>query len=191
MSNAAYLIPTGRWGGAPGSCSAHGSACPVRPDQRKHHGRDRGKRGRAMAGQPGGPGPIRPGKPGEGDQGNGNRTCLKTRSSRFPSRVEKRGPRPVCHGRTPSARDHPGGPWPNSSRSSGRAARSLPGNSSGMNDGAACVIVASREKARGNWALSPWSRSWDTPPWGVEPAVMGIGPHLRHSKGSGEDRIDS
>jgi acetyl-CoA C-acetyltransferase len=49
------------------------------------------------------------------------------------------------------------------------------GNSSGMNDGAACVIVASREKAR-ELGLKPLVSIVGYASAGVEPAVMGIGP---------------
>jgi len=49
------------------------------------------------------------------------------------------------------------------------------GNSSGMNDGAACVIVASREKAR-ELGLKPLVSVVGYASMGVEPAVMGIGP---------------
>ncbi|MFO7602151.1 MAG: acetyl-CoA C-acetyltransferase [Candidatus Desulfacyla sp.] len=49
------------------------------------------------------------------------------------------------------------------------------GNSSGMNDGAACVIVASREKAR-ELGLKPLVSVMGYASVGVEPAVMGIGP---------------
>jgi acetyl-CoA C-acetyltransferase len=49
------------------------------------------------------------------------------------------------------------------------------GNSSGMNDGAACVIVASREKAR-DLGLRPLVSIVGYASVGVEPAVMGIGP---------------
>ncbi|MCF8146693.1 MAG: acetyl-CoA C-acetyltransferase [Deltaproteobacteria bacterium] len=49
------------------------------------------------------------------------------------------------------------------------------GNSSGMNDGAACVIVASREKAR-ELGLKPLVSIVGYASMGVEPAVMGIGP---------------
>lgn len=49
------------------------------------------------------------------------------------------------------------------------------GNASGINDGAAAVVVASREKAR-ELGVSPLARvvSWATA--GVEPKYMGIGP---------------
>jgi len=49
------------------------------------------------------------------------------------------------------------------------------GNSSGMNDGAACVIVASREKAE-ELGLTPLVSIVGYASVGVEPAVMGIGP---------------
>jgi len=49
------------------------------------------------------------------------------------------------------------------------------GNSSGMNDGAACVIVASRAKAR-ELGLSPLVSIVGYASVGVEPAVMGVGP---------------
>jgi acetyl-CoA C-acetyltransferase len=49
------------------------------------------------------------------------------------------------------------------------------GNSSGMNDGAAAVIVASREKAR-ELGLKPLVSIVGYASAGVEPAVMGIGP---------------
>jgi acetyl-CoA C-acetyltransferase len=49
------------------------------------------------------------------------------------------------------------------------------GNSSGMNDGAACLIVASREKAQ-TLGLKPLVSIVGYASVGVEPAVMGIGP---------------
>lgn len=49
------------------------------------------------------------------------------------------------------------------------------GNSSGMNDGAACLIVASREKAE-EMGLTPLVSIVGYASVGVEPAVMGIGP---------------
>jgi len=49
------------------------------------------------------------------------------------------------------------------------------GNSSGMNDGAACVMVASREKAQ-ELGLKPLVSIVGYASVGVEPAVMGIGP---------------
>jgi len=49
------------------------------------------------------------------------------------------------------------------------------GNSSGMNDGAACLMVASRDKAR-ELGLTPLVSIVGYASVGVEPAVMGIGP---------------
>jgi len=49
------------------------------------------------------------------------------------------------------------------------------GNSSGMNDGAACMIVASRERAQ-ELGLKPLVSIVGYAAVGVEPAVMGIGP---------------
>jgi len=49
------------------------------------------------------------------------------------------------------------------------------GNSSGMNDGAACVVVASRQKAE-ELGLKPLVSIVGYASVGVEPAVMGIGP---------------
>ncbi|PIX19867.1 MAG: acetyl-CoA C-acyltransferase, partial [Deltaproteobacteria bacterium CG_4_8_14_3_um_filter_51_11] len=49
------------------------------------------------------------------------------------------------------------------------------GNSSGMNDGAACLIIASREKAA-ELGLRPLASIVGYASVGVEPAVMGIGP---------------
>jgi len=49
------------------------------------------------------------------------------------------------------------------------------GNSSGMNDGAACVIVVSRQKAE-DLGLEPLVSIVGYASVGVEPAVMGIGP---------------
>jgi acetyl-CoA C-acetyltransferase len=49
------------------------------------------------------------------------------------------------------------------------------GNSSGMNDGAAAVVVASRERA-GELGLKPLASIVGYASVGVEPAVMGIGP---------------
>jgi acetyl-CoA C-acetyltransferase len=50
-----------------------------------------------------------------------------------------------------------------------------PGNSSGMNDGAAALVVASREKARA-LGLRPLVSIVGYASVGVEPAIMGIGP---------------
>ncbi len=50
-----------------------------------------------------------------------------------------------------------------------------PGNSSGMNDGAAALVVASREKARA-LGLKPLVSIVGYASVGVEPAIMGIGP---------------
>jgi 3-oxoadipyl-CoA thiolase len=49
------------------------------------------------------------------------------------------------------------------------------GNSSPINDGAACVVVASESKA-GELGLAPLARVVATQPAGVDPAYMGIGP---------------
>ncbi len=50
-----------------------------------------------------------------------------------------------------------------------------PGNSSGVNDGAACVLLASREAVQNNeWR--PLARIVTSAVAGVEPKVMGIGP---------------
>ncbi|MDZ7696144.1 MAG: acetyl-CoA C-acetyltransferase [Deltaproteobacteria bacterium] len=49
------------------------------------------------------------------------------------------------------------------------------GNSSGMNDGAACLMVASREKAE-ELGLTPLVSIVGYASVGVEPAIMGIGP---------------
>jgi acetyl-CoA C-acetyltransferase len=50
-----------------------------------------------------------------------------------------------------------------------------PGNSSGMNDGAAAVVVASRERAKA-LGLKPLVSIVGYASVGVEPAIMGIGP---------------
>jgi acetyl-CoA C-acetyltransferase len=50
-----------------------------------------------------------------------------------------------------------------------------PGNSSGMNDGAAALVVASREKAKA-LGLKPLVSIVGYASVGVEPAIMGIGP---------------
>jgi len=50
-----------------------------------------------------------------------------------------------------------------------------PGNSSGMNDGAAAVVVASRERAQ-ELGLKPLVSILGYASVGVEPAIMGIGP---------------
>ena len=49
------------------------------------------------------------------------------------------------------------------------------GNSSGLNDGAAAVVIASEEKARGSGS-KPLRRSSESAVAGVDPRVMGIGP---------------
>jgi acetyl-CoA C-acetyltransferase len=49
------------------------------------------------------------------------------------------------------------------------------GNSSGITDGAAAVIVASEEAVE-RLGLDPWARCVDWANEGVDPAIMGIGP---------------
>ena len=58
---------------------------------------------------------------------------------------------------------------------SGRAARVTAGNSSGLNDGAAAVVVASEEKAR-ELGIAPLGTFVASAVAGVDPRVMGIGP---------------
>jgi 3-oxoadipyl-CoA thiolase len=50
-----------------------------------------------------------------------------------------------------------------------------PGNASGLNDGAAALVIASEEKARG-LGLEPLARFAGSAVAGVDPRVMGIGP---------------
>ena len=68
------------------------------------------------------------------------------------------------------------------------------GNSSGVNDGAVAVLVAS-EAAVQRYGLSPLARITSGASVGVEPRVMGIGPHpavdkLLSKKGLGVSDID-
>jgi acetyl-CoA C-acetyltransferase len=68
------------------------------------------------------------------------------------------------------------------------------GNSSGMNDGAAAVVVASRERA-GELGLKPLASIVGYASVGVEPAVMGIGPiyatrRVLEKTGLGVDDLD-
>lgn len=49
------------------------------------------------------------------------------------------------------------------------------GNSSGINDGAAALVIASEERARA-WGIEPLGAFAGSAVAGVEPAVMGIGP---------------
>ena len=62
-----------------------------------------------------------------------------------------------------------------SSRPSARAARSPPGNSSGINDGAAALVIASEERAR-ELGVEPLGAFVGSAVAGVDPRVMGIGP---------------
>ena len=68
------------------------------------------------------------------------------------------------------------------------------GNSSGLNDGAVAVLVASEEGARTH-ALKPLARIVSSAVVGVEPRIMGIGPVnatriALHRAGLGLDRMD-
>jgi acetyl-CoA acetyltransferase family protein len=63
----------------------------------------------------------------------------------------------------------------NSRRSSARAAASPAGNSSQINDGAACLVLASEERAR-ELGRKPLARLVCSAAVGVEPGLMGIGP---------------
>lgn len=60
-------------------------------------------------------------------------------------------------------------------KSAGQGGSVTAGNSSGLNDGAAAVIVAS-EDAIGKYGLSPMARIISSAVVGVEPRIMGIGP---------------
>ncbi len=70
-------------------------------------------------------------------------------------------------------------PTPRSSRRSGPSFRRdgtvTAGNSSGINDGAAAVVVASEEKAR-ELGIAPIGVFGGSAVAGVDPRVMGIGP---------------
>ena len=50
------------------------------------------------------------------------------------------------------------------------------GNASGINDGAAALVVATSEKARADRHARRSRGSWRTPSTGVDPTIMGIGP---------------
>ena len=62
------------------------------------------------------------------------------------------------------------------------------GNSSGLNDGAAAVLVASAECAR-KLGLTPLGRIVAGASAGVDPRVMGIGPGAGHAQGAGPGRL--
>ncbi len=64
------------------------------------------------------------------------------------------------------------------------------GNSSGLNDGAAAVVIASAEKAR-ELALEPLGRFVGSAVAGVDPRVMGIGPVPAVRKLLGRTGIDA
>ena len=63
------------------------------------------------------------------------------------------------------------------------------GNASGINDGAAALVLMSADEARRSAASTPLARiaSWATA--GVDPAVMGTGP-VPAREGAGEGRLD-
>jgi acetyl-CoA C-acetyltransferase len=64
-----------------------------------------------------------------------------------------------------------------------------PGNSSGMNDGAAAVVVASRERAR-ELGRKPLAAIVGYASVGVEPAIMGIGPVAATQKALSRTKLD-
>ena len=112
--------------------------------------------------------------PAEGGRGH------RGRPVRRPDRPDRRSRRrratpsssraTSIRGRTPPSRR---------SRSCGRrsakAARSPPGNSSGINDGASAVLLVEAERARA-LGLRPMARIVSTAVAGVDPAIMGYGP---------------
>ncbi len=62
------------------------------------------------------------------------------------------------------------------------------GNSSGLNDGAAALLVMSEEKAA-ELGLKPLARVLASAAAGVPPRVMGVGPVPAYAKGSGARRV--
>jgi acetyl-CoA acyltransferase len=50
------------------------------------------------------------------------------------------------------------------------------GNASGVNDGAAAMIIASEKAAKKAWSRRPSRASWAGRRAGVAPRIMGIGP---------------
>ena len=65
--------------------------------------------------------------------------------------------------------------WPSCARSSARGGSVSAGNSSPINDGAACVVVASEERAQ-ELDAEPLARIVATGAAGVDPSYMGVGP---------------
>ena len=76
---------------------------------------------------------------------------------------------------------------PNCRRRSARAARVTAGNASGVNDGAAALIVA-REAAAKRHGLTPIARVLGGASAGVAPRIMGIGPAPATQEADGEAR---
>ena len=61
------------------------------------------------------------------------------------------------------------------------------GNASGINDGAAAIVVMSEEKAK-ELGVKPMATWVSGALGGVDPSIMGVGPGAGHQKGSGQGR---
>ena len=77
--------------------------------------------------------------------------------------------------RVPEARDHASRCWPKLRPAFSKDGTVTAGNASGINDGAAALVVMSAEEARSR-GITPLARivSWATA--GVDPSIMGTGP---------------
>ena len=64
------------------------------------------------------------------------------------------------------------------------------GNASGINDGAAAVVLMTRRGGRASAASSRWRASSPGRPPGVDPAIMGTGPDPGEPHGAEEGRLE-
>ena len=128
-------------------------------------GRDGRERRRAVGRQPGGPGCVRAALPGALGGGRTTRDASWTSSSRPASSSDDEHPRPD------TSAEKLGSLRP-AFRTDGTVTA---GNASGINDGAAALVIASEERAR-ELGVEPLGAFVGSAVAGVDPAVMGIGP---------------
>ena len=141
---------------------------------RRHHAEHRRECRAGVPGQPRGPGRVRAAQPGEGRR----RRRPTAGSPRRSSRSRSRSARAI---RSSSTRDeHPRATTLEALAQAEadrphRTARVTAGNASGVNDGAAAIIIATEEAAKRN-GLTPRARVLGAAVAGVPPRIMGIGP---------------
>ena len=141
--------------------------------RRRHHAEHRRERRAGVPGQPRRPGCVRAAQPGEGRRGAGERPARRgdRRRSRSRSARASRSSSTATSIRAQTTLEALAKLKP-IVRPDGTVTA---GNASGVNDGAAALIIASEEAAKRN-GLTPRARVLGAAVAGVPPRIMGIGP---------------